>query len=538
MDKPSSLGEPSALRTNTSAALAEPPDDASRDVKRLAGGTGIALGGKIVGRGVRLFVDVALARLLGPFTFGLYALGWTVTRVVTLISPLGLNAGVIHFGSRHWGRDPAGLKGVVLECLKLALISGLIFSGAAWLAAPWLGAAVFHNAAAVPVFRCFALVFPLATGLSVAAAATRVSQRMKFSVATEDMGQPLIQFVLVLLLFFLWKRGLPSALIACVFSFGLAMGLALLYIKGLFPEVTSRDLVAKSSPGPLLAYSLPASTVGVLGVLLIWVDRLIVGYFRPTADVGIYQAASQLAVSFNVVLGAFGAIFAPMTAYHYHRGEVGRVAELYKVSTKWGLYWSLPPFLLICFASHQVMQVLYGKPYVAGWTALMILAFGQVIKAATGPVGTLLVMTGNQNQMFILSAVVFAVSVILGVILVPLWGMAGAASATALALMVLFVTAVYLAHRVFKMRPYDRRFLKCLAATAGAAGVMWMLRWLPIHSPLLVVALNLAVAVGVFALILRLLGLDAEDREFIALLRRRMVGALSGAGAGNTNARA
>src|SRR2546429_4299282 len=73
-----------------------------RDVNKLAAGAGIALGGRMLGRGLLLGVDVALARLLGPVQYGIYVIGWTISRLVQLLSPLGLNSGVIRFGARYW----------------------------------------------------------------------------------------------------------------------------------------------------------------------------------------------------------------------------------------------------------------------------------------------------------------------------------------------------------------------------------------------------------------------------------------------------
>lgn len=495
--------------------------EAANDVTRLASGAGVALGGKIAGRGVRLLVDIALARLLGPLSFGLYALGWTISRIATLITPLGLDTGVIRFGSKYWQKDDARLKGIVSQSIWFAVFSGTAVGAGLFIAAPWIGQGIFHNSTETAVIRCFALAFPLMTGLRVASATTRISQRMKFSVFAEDMSQPLFDLALILVFYALGQR-LVGALAACVLSFGLSMALALRYVKRLFPEVVSSQVKPVLQGKALLTFSLPTSLVGVFGVLLIWVDRLFVGHYRSPAEVGIYQAASQLTISFAIVRAGFTSIFSPMAADLSHRGELIRLEELFRVSTKWGLYLSLPFFLVMCFVPHDVMRVLFGSAYLGGWKVLVILGIAQVINAGSGPVGLLLVMTGHQNSMFTISGTTFLVSLILDLALIPRWGIFGAALAAGIAISGLFISAVLLAWHTLGMRPYDRRCLKGLLAAASAGGALFLLRGLGIASPFLRLLTTVTVSLAVFGSVLILLGLDDEDRQFIKMIRAKI----------------
>lgn len=508
------------LTKSGGTGVAEPPPPET-DVTRLASGAGVALGGKMIGRGVRLLVDITLARLLGPVSFGLYAIGWTITRIVTLVTPLGLDTGAIRFGSKYWQKDPARLKGVISQSLWFSVASGLVAGALLFIAAPWLGEGVFHSSRETAVIRCFALAFPLVTGLRIAAATTRISQRMKFAVFAEDMSQPMFDLALILILFSFGVR-LAGALAACVFSFGLSLVLALKYIKRLFPEVFSPEVRPVFQSKELWTFSLASSLVGIFGVLLIWVDRLFVGYFRSPAEVGIYQAASQLTIGFAIVRAGFTAIFSPMAADLAHRGELIRLEELFRVTTKWGLYLSIPFFLVMCFVPHEVMRVLFGSAYSAGWKVLVVLGVAQVINAGSGPVGLLLVMTGHQNRMFAISGTTFFFSLILDFALIPRWGMFGAAIAAGLSISGLFISAVLMARHILGMVPYDRRYIKGFFAATLSAGALFLLRELAIASPLLRLFSAIAVSVSIFVFALRLFGLDKEDTEFIGKILARV----------------
>jgi O-antigen/teichoic acid export membrane protein len=516
------------MQTDLSEAAIEAPPSVvaeptarRRDVGRLAAGAGVALGGRFAGRGLLLLVDVTVARLLGPRDYGLYAIGWTVTRIVNLVALLGLNSGVIRFGARYWRQDDSRFKGVVLQSILGAGLTALVIGLVFFFGAPWISTTLFHKPELAAVLPWFAIGFPLAAIVTMAAATTRISQRIKFSVLTEDLGQPALGLVLILLLVALFKMGMNGVLAAYLISYSLTALLGLWFVAQLFPSVVSPRVSAHFPGKSLMAFSLPASLTGVLGVLVLWVNRLLVGHFRPAAEVGVYQAASQVPVTVALVVAAMGTIFSPMTADFAQRGEFGQVHELYKIGTKWTLYASIPPLLVMFFVPGEVITSLYGRSYASGAAPLMILALGQLLNAASGCVGTLLVMTGHQKITSALFAVMFFVSVVLGLYFIPRWGVIGAAWATTLTAAGVFVPALIIAWRLLRMQPYDRRYLKGLLATLLACGALLIpVPFLTSSFSRLLTAAGLAMSV--FWITLLLAGLDPEDRHLITMLRTRL----------------
>jgi O-antigen/teichoic acid export membrane protein len=494
------------------------------DVTRLATGAGISLAGKLVGRGLHVVGQIVLARLLGPAVFGLYAIGWTLLHMIGVIALLGLDQGVIRYGPRYWRTDAAGLKGVLFQSLGLALLSGLLMGAGLYLAAPWLATQVFGKPDLAPVLRLFALAFPLITGLRVAAAATRVSERMQFSVYSQEIGQPATNLLLILV-FYLLGWHLLGAVAAGVASFGLAFLLALYYIRRLFPESFTPHLEYPGMVRELIHFSLPASFAGMFTIFTLWVDRLIVAYFRPAAEVGIYQAVSQSSILFAIILSAFNSIFAPIIVDLHRKGEKARLEELFRVSTKWGLYLCLPVFLVICFAPGELLAVIFGSPYAVGWLPLVILSAGQMVSAGTGAVGLLLMMTGHQNRWLWLSGTMMLVNVVLNLVLIPRWGITGAALATACAVSGLYLLGLLQVKRTLRLWPYDRRYLKGLLAAAVTTVALFLLRTWTAAPPVLDLLLTLLVSAAVFGAVLLLSGLDAEDREFLRVARARLASA-------------
>jgi O-antigen/teichoic acid export membrane protein len=78
--------------------------------------------------------------------------------------------------------------------------------------------------------------------------------------------------------------------------------------------------------------------------------------------------------------------------------------------------------------------MLFGPEFDAGYPLLFVLVLGVVARAAVGPCESLLTMSGNQNVCAAVYAMTLALNIGLNVILIPLFGLWGAAMATSLAM--------------------------------------------------------------------------------------------------------
>ena len=495
------------------------------DVQVLAQGTGIALPGQVFGRVITFVGLTILARWLGPPAFGLYAIGWTMLKVGSTVASFGLPVGVVRLGSQERGRNPARFRGVVLQSLGSALGIGALLGLGLYLAAPWLAGTVFNNPNLVVVLRLFAPAMALAAGLHVAAAATRITQKVHFSILATELMQPGLYLILSVAAL-VFGGGLQGAILAALTSYAVAFLAAVVFMVRLFPEVKAVRSGVESALGKLLPIAIPVSLAVTFATVTVWVDRLIIGAFRPMASVGVYQAVSQASTLFAVILASVSLTFGPMVANLSLDRDRSRMLELFRVSTKWTVYVSLPILLVVWFAAPEIVRALYGPAYVLGAQALILLTVGQILNAATGPTGPFLNMTGHHLTWFRLSGLALITNVILGLTLVPRWGLEGAAVSTAISLGSLSLASLVASKRILGAWPYDRRFTKVLvAALATVAFLGIMEAVLPLHGALKV-ALMAAGALAVFTGVVGGLGLDPEDRAFF-----RTVGQVVGLGA-------
>ncbi|HZL70897.1 MAG TPA: flippase [Planctomycetota bacterium] len=503
-----------AMDTRPAEENAASPDE----VSKLASGFRLTLFGRVGGRGIQLGAEVLLARVLGPVAFGLYAIGWTALRLGGLIAVLGLDQGVLRYASPHWDGDRALARRILLRSLAWALASGGSFGALLFAAAPWLAGAVFSKPELTPVLRGFAVAFPVFTLLRVAAAGTRVSKRMASSVISEDVGQPLFNVLFAGLVFAAGWR-LMGAVAATASSFAVAAALALVQVRTLFPEGTS----AASAPRmrEMLAFSVPASLAGIFTLLVTWIDRLVIAYYRPAAEVGVYQAVSQIPALFAAIIASLGSIMIPMIADLHHRGDRDQLQRLYRVSTRWAVYACGPLFLVMGFAPRALLDFLFGAGYSEGAGALVILGAGQMVNAATGVCGALVLMTGGQRRWLAVSVLMFAANLALNLVLVARWGIQGAAAGTAATTAALYLWGLFEARRSLRLWPYDREILRAVVALGIGAACLAFLRSVMNPTSVGFLAVAVATSLVVPGAALMLFGPPREDREFLKSMWRR-----------------
>lgn len=499
---------------------------AQSDAARLGAGSGLILVGMGAGRGVKLLTRVLIARFLGAAALGLYDLALTLVLVLAHVARGGIQVGMVRFGTPLWVRgERSAVWRLGRRAMLVPLMAGSAGATALFAAAPWLAEDVFHKPDLVPALRIIAPLVPMTAGLAVVAGAIQATQRMTFVVLIRDLIEPVSHVFFFLVLWSL-GYGLMAALWGALVGGVIAFLVGLVVISRLTAPhhgiKTPTSKIREESLRQLLLFSLPVAASGMLAAYLLWADRLLVGYFLPSSAVGIYAAASQFGVLFALLLYGFSTMFSPMFADLQETGEIERMRELFRVSTKWGLYLLLPLLVVLAIRPEVALGGLFGGEFVRGGRTLQILLIGQFINILSGQVGMVLILSGLQRLWMTLNAVVLTVNVGLDVIWIPRHGLEGAAAASSLALVLLFGSGLIVAHRRLGLFPLDRRFWKLLPPTVAVILAVGALSLMVEPAPtLLGLAVALATAYGVGALVRLALPIDKEDRELLAALRAR-----------------
>jgi len=202
------------------------------------------------------------------------------------------------------------------------------------------------------------------------------------------------------------------------------------------------------------------------------------------------------------------------------------MGRLYQTASKWTFTLNLPFFLLVLLFPSEILSI-FGQSFVSGATALSILAWANLVHTGTGICGVMIDMTGNTNLKLVNSILTVAITVGLNALLIPRWGLVGAAIAALAAAIIINVLRLLEVFALFRLLPYNWSFLKPVVAAAVVLLVARSIDFLfPAQTNLVFTIINMLILIVAYGGIILLLGLSEEDLMVLTRVRRRVLALL------------
>jgi O-antigen/teichoic acid export membrane protein len=495
-------------------------------VGQIARGAGITSLGMAVKGIMRFVIQFSLARMYGPTQLGFYVLGAMVFTVASTLGQFGMDQSVVrHVAEYRAKNDTPRVRGTVLLALLASFALSLALAASMFLGAGLLADRVFNKPFLEVVFKAFAVGVPFSVVSSTALVATQGLKTMKPSSYVQQILQPLINFVLIVI-FHLLGTQILGAIAATVLSAVVGCVLAFHYLRRMFPTLLGGDTPPIFESRKLFNVSVPMGIVNLTRSASAWGAVAVVGILSTAQEVGIYNVAARTGGICAIGLVAFSGIFNPIISDLYSRSLLDDLGSLYQDVCRWSFAISFATFLLMVLLAKDIMAI-FGSTFVAGWPVLVLIAIAHTFSSSVGPTNRILAMTGRQNIFMVAILSSTAVSLASSVPLVYLYGAVGAAVATAAGIVLFNVVSVLLVRRLLGVWPYNSQYLKPLAAGSLGAAVVLLARLvltLPEGLPAILVFSPLFLLA--YAALPLTLGLDANDRQFLesiwAAVRRRI----------------
>jgi O-antigen/teichoic acid export membrane protein len=182
-----------------------------------------------------------------------------------------------------------------------------------------------------------------------------------------------------------------------------------------------------------LKISLPILMVEGFFVLLTYVDVIVLQHFRPSEEVGIYHAVVKTLALVSFIHYAMSATTAHRFTEYHVAGDRERLSAYIAHATKWTFWPSLAATIGLLLIGKPLLW-LFGPQFMSGYPVMFVLAIGLIARSAIGPVERLLNMLGHQNVCALAYGLAFLLNLALCILLVPKFGLYGAAASTSIAL--------------------------------------------------------------------------------------------------------
>jgi O-antigen/teichoic acid export membrane protein len=494
--------------------------DLGADARSMARGAAVNLLGSLAAIALGFGVTLLLTHLVSARAIGLVALGTTLASFGVIPALLGLDTGVIRFVARAAAQgDERRARGSAQAAILITALTSTALTALLWWLAPAICERFFHKPFATDVVRILTFSLP---ALAIARVATAAGQG--YGVMSYSAWLGIIRRILrvVTLIPFL-AIGLDATTLALATV--LAAWLTCLVSLQFLLRVHASVFTPVRGAWPflsLLNFSVPQVLTGLLFFAILWTDTLLLGRFGTARQVGIYSIVGTLLMPATIVSTSIGQMFAPRVSVEDARGDRGALAGMLKRVTHWNTAVSLPFFAALAVVPGALLS-LFGSTYRAGATALAVLAVGQLINTVAGPLGLVINMSGRQYLTMTNNALVAGLNVVACLLLIPPFGLTGAAVSTASALTLVNVIKLVEVKVLFGIHPFRGQSFRVFLAAAGAIAVAIPVAVLPAWPrPLLEAFVVGSVLFGIYAALAWGVAMTAEDRELFAIGSKRI----------------
>jgi O-antigen/teichoic acid export membrane protein len=418
-----------------------------------AGSMASVLGLRALALGVNLGTGLVTAAVLGPAGRGEQAALLVGPQFLAAIATLGLHASLIY----NMKADPAQERRYFGSALLLALMAGIAFTAVGWLLLPrWLhqyDAGTIHTARLVLLVTPLGVVTPLLTGA--------LEAHGQFSTANRTLY--LQSLATLIALGVLWYTGNLTPVTAAIAYIFPAFPAAAYFSRHIFRMMPPLPTLKRPIPQRLLHYGLRFYGVDLLGSIAGYLDQIVIVALLQDTMVGIYVVALSLSRILTVLQGAITSVLFPTIAARAEASVIEAVALTVRVSTVVNALAAVALALIGPYALH----LLYGDRFIGAVGPFRILLLETVVSSAARILYQIFSGTGRPGVVTAIEATGVSASMIAMLLLVPTFGIDGAACSVLLASSLRLICVVVSLPYIMRVR-LPRLFLN----TADLASIL------------------------------------------------------------------
>lgn len=427
-----------------------------RHLRAVARGSAATLAGAVLSTLSGFGLVLVVTRSVAPDTAGRFFAATAVFLVALAAAGLGTDTGLARFVLRD--DRPDAVRALVRTAAVPVLVTACLLA---------LGLGLWW-----PDARALMWALPLAAATDLCLAAVRAHALFRATVVIDRVVRPAVQiaFVAVALV-----AGLPGA--GLVAAWGAAYVVSALLALG-----SLRVLVGKGGRAAAVVsrreywrFTGPRAVARIAQVGVQRLDIVLVAWLLSPTDAAVYTVATRFVVFGQLANQAVSSVVQPrftMILATEADDAPALVTRVFGVSTCWSVLLAWPVYLAVAAAPAAYLGW-FGSSYTKGEAVVVavVMAGGMLLAVASGPVDTLLLMTGRSGLSLANTLVALALDVGLCLLLVPRIGIAGAALAWVVAVVVRCVLAVVQLRADIGLRLPVADLLLAASLPVGCVGV-------------------------------------------------------------------
>ena len=368
-----------------------------------------------------------IAQNYGASLNGMVNLSLSVFMISSTLGTLGINVNLVkHFSNPElWIKEPGLFYKVVLKSFLFTLLITI----ALYFFRDLIVLKLFKKPELMPIYVWAILAIPGWTMIKNFSGVLRAKGLNNwFSFFQNASRFTLAYFILISFNFI--KIDILNAIKAHFFSvYFLALLAGIIVIRN-FRKISFYSI---TNSWFFLKESLPMFLSSTIMVFLGWLDSFILGIYVKDSDIGIYSVALKLAMICTFSIEAINSGLAPKVANLHRQEKKIELRRLVKFVTTINFLVTIV-IVMVLLISNKWLLGLFGEEFKSGTIVLFILCFVHLINSAMGSAAIIMQMTGYQKQYRNIAFISLCINLILNFLLIPKFGISGAAIATAISL--------------------------------------------------------------------------------------------------------
>lgn len=391
---------------------------------------------KIINIGLTFLTSVVLARTLGTRNFGIFTQVLAIISVVGAPTEIGLPQLMVRETARLVeNRDWAKINGFWRWSVSIIIGTSVLFIIGYPLVRPFLGKLISEDLHEPLVWGM--LLVPLFGVLAILSSGIRGFHRIAIAQVAEQVLLPGL-FIGFLMVATTQGGYQVTPLLAILLQVGasfLSLGFGLFVLFRIAPGE-----IFKASPVydriEWLKSTLSLASISGMQILNKWLSLIIVGIFVKYAELGIYRVGIQIAILADFGRLILYPLLSSQISKYYAKNDMVHLQYLARLSARWIILINSAIYVLFFFFGKYFVNFFYGKEYKTAYTIVLILIAGQVVDSITGASSLFLTMTGFERDTAKIRFFTTTMNLVMIYVFSDLWGIVGAAIATAVSLIV------------------------------------------------------------------------------------------------------
>jgi len=489
--------------------------------KKAVRGAGIMLVMSIFANFVAYLTRLYLARSLAPAGYGLFYSVFTFVIFFLFFRDLGLGQALVKYISEFRAKRMYNfVKTAFVSVVAFQFISSIIFGAVFFLLSEFLSEHYFKNPMSLVMLKILVVYVMLSVFYGNLKDLLQGFQKFRI-ISMVDFLKNSIVLLLIALFFGLGIKNAFAPVFAYVLACPILFFILLPFALKTFPFFKYKVENFKQITKKIFIFGIPVLVTSVGGKVIGYIDTLILTNFRSLEEVGIYNVMLPSAMLFLYFGISVSSVAFPIVSELWAKKDKIRISEGIRLLHKYAFMLVIPMVFTVLAFSRLFINLLFGKEYLAGATALEILLIGVLFYIVAGINDNIIAGLGKPKTVTKIILFCALINFVMNILVIPKYGMEGAAVATSLSYFVALILSTYQVTKLIEIEFPKLIWLKLAAAGVLFVSVISVVKGILVLNPwieLIVSALAAGIAYLAAIYFLKIIDI-AEIKKYMKLVR-------------------